>query len=105
MGFVELETLLWTQFMGRNNTLAAYAIPWEESKYFDIQQFKDKVKRIVTKTEFFGENLANELANEIVEFYLNNDPLIEFNRLENTAASNYYYLQRYTLVINLIEKE
>uniref|UniRef100_A0A915MCT9 Carboxylic ester hydrolase n=1 Tax=Meloidogyne javanica TaxID=6303 RepID=A0A915MCT9_MELJA len=99
MGFVDLETLLWTQFMGRNNTLAAYAIPWQESKDFDIQQFKDKVKRIVAKTEFFGEKIANELANEIVEFYLNNDPLIEFNRLENATASNYYYLQRYTLLL------
>jgi len=91
--------------MGRNNTLASYAIPWEESKYFDIHEFKEKVKRVVAKTEFFGENIANELANEIVEFYLNNDPLIEFNRLENTTTTPYYYLQRYTLVINWIRKK
>ncbi|KAL7080180.1 hypothetical protein ACQ4LE_000194 [Meloidogyne hapla] len=85
--------------MGRNTTLDAYAIPWEESKDFDIHQFKDKIKRIVAKNEFFGEKLAKILGQEIIEFYLNNDPLIEFNRLEN-ITTNYYYIQRYTLLLS-----
>ncbi|KAF7634346.1 hypothetical protein Mgra_00006313 [Meloidogyne graminicola] len=89
-------------FIGRNTSLAAYAIPWNEINNFDFNQFKYKVDNIIAKNEFFGEKIAKELSQEIIEFYLNNDPLNEFNYFENTKTSN-YYLQRYTLLLSDIQ--
>lgn len=75
----------------RNNSLSAYAIPWNEFDDYDQGRFENFVRDVVATKAHFGPR-ADKVQAEIIGFYTG-------GKGTRLAKNSTYYLHKYTQVL------
>ncbi|KAI1727276.1 carboxylesterase family domain-containing protein [Ditylenchus destructor] len=92
LGITEMEPLGFTLLLG-NNSLRQLAIPKSEFSSFDKEQLKSYMLQKAIKREYF-DGQANEIANDVVEFYTSGNA---------TIKDNWFYLEKAVQFLNDIQ--